>query len=61
MLTTLQTIRERVHEHVSVRVYDAVAVSIALACSLLESDDLVSYMFEGSVRREVLANRRRWH
>ena len=57
MLTTLQTIRERVHAHVSVRVYDAVAVSIALACSLLESDDLVSYMFEGSVRREVLANR----
>lgn len=57
MLTTLQTIRERVHEHVSVRVYDAVAVSIALACSLLESEDLVGYMFEGSVRREVLANR----
>lgn len=57
MLTTLQTIRERVNEHVSVRVYDAVAVSIALACSLVESEDLAGYMFEGSVRREVLANR----
>ena len=55
MLEALQAVRERAHNHVSVRLPDASSLALALACGSVEAEDLVGYGFEGSVRSDALA------
>jgi hypothetical protein len=55
MLEALQAVRERTQDLISVRLPDASALALALACGSAEAEDLVGYGFEGAVRADALA------
>ena len=56
MLEALQAVRERTQDLVAVRLPDASALALALACGSAEAEDLVGYGFDGTVRRDALAS-----
>ena len=55
-LEVLQAVRARVRQHVSVALYDADALSIALSCGMTEATALLEYGYDRSVRADAIAN-----
>jgi hypothetical protein len=54
-LAAIGVVRDRTRQHVSIALSDLDSLTIALAAGSVESESLVEYMHDGSVRTDVLS------